>query len=57
MPVGKNLEYGLKHEGVLTFVRELNGNDVEKSYDRYLQDASMYARSKIFLFLFISLNI
>lgn len=42
---GKNLEYGLRKQGVLTFVRELDGNDNE-SYDNYLQDASMYARGK-----------
>lgn len=40
---GKNLEYGLKQEGLLSFVRELNGND-EEQYDNYLRDASMYAR-------------
>lgn len=37
------MEYGLKQEGVLRFVRELNGND-EEPYDNYLKDASMYAR-------------
>lgn len=41
--VGKNLEYGLKQEGIDTFVRELNGND-EETYDKYLIDASMKAR-------------
>lgn len=40
---GKNLEYGLKEEGLLSFVRELNGNE-EEAYDNYLRDASMYAR-------------
>lgn len=40
---GKNLEYGLKQEGLLSFVRELNGNE-ENGYDNYLRDASMYAR-------------
>lgn len=40
---GKNLEYGLKEEGLLKFVRELNGNDEER-YEDYLRDASMYAR-------------
>lgn len=40
---GKNLEYGLKQEGLLSFVRELNGNE-EENYDHYLKDASMYAR-------------
>lgn len=40
---GKNLEYGLKEEGLLSFVRELNGND-EEQYDNYLRDVSMYAR-------------
>lgn len=42
---GKNLEYGLKEEGLLSFVRELNGN-AEEPYDNYLRDASMYARGK-----------
>lgn len=42
---GKNLEYGLKQEGLLSFVRELNGNE-EEQYDKYLRDASMYARGK-----------
>nr|XP_017002067.2 receptor-type guanylate cyclase gcy-28 isoform X2 [Drosophila takahashii] len=41
--VGKNLEYGLRQEGLLKFVKELNGNE-EESYDNYLKDASMYAR-------------
>lgn len=45
MVVGKNLEYGLKQEGLLSFVRELNGNE-EEPYDNYLRDASMYARGK-----------
>ncbi|EDS26635.1 conserved hypothetical protein [Culex quinquefasciatus] len=43
LTVGKNLEYGLKEEDVLTFMRELDGND-EEDLDNYLQDASMYAR-------------
>lgn len=41
--LGKNLEYGLKQEGLLSFVRELNGNE-EENYENYLRDASMYAR-------------
>nr|XP_016928296.1 receptor-type guanylate cyclase gcy-28 isoform X1 [Drosophila suzukii] len=41
--VGKNLEYGLRQEGLLQFVKELNGNE-EESYENYLKDASMYAR-------------
>lgn len=45
MRIGKNLEYGLKQEGLLSFVRELNGNE-EEPYDNYLRDASMYARGK-----------
>lgn len=44
---GKNLEYGLKEEGLLKFVKELNGNDAE-SYDNYLRDASMYARGEYY---------
>ncbi|XP_055592109.1 atrial natriuretic peptide receptor 1 isoform X2 [Uranotaenia lowii] len=43
LTVGKNLEYGLKEEDLLTFVRELDGND-EEDLDNYLRDASMYAR-------------
>ncbi|GJQ80785.1 hypothetical protein Trydic_g9376 [Trypoxylus dichotomus] len=43
LTVGKNLEYGLKKLGLLTFVRELDGND-EEDHDSYLRDASMYAR-------------
>ncbi|XP_055547938.1 atrial natriuretic peptide receptor 1 isoform X1 [Wyeomyia smithii] len=43
LTVGKNLEYGLKEENLLTFVRELDGND-EEDLDYYLRDASMYAR-------------
>jgi len=58
LTVGKNLEFGLKEEGVLKFVKELNGNEllydakVNKSENdkqmndlkTYLKDASMYAR-------------
>ncbi|XP_055641677.1 atrial natriuretic peptide receptor 1 isoform X2 [Toxorhynchites rutilus septentrionalis] len=43
LTVGKNLEYGLKEEDLLTFVRELDGNE-EEDLDNYLRDASMYAR-------------
>ncbi|CAD7015388.1 unnamed protein product [Ceratitis capitata] len=43
LTVGKNLEYGLRQEGLLSFVRELNGNEQEP-YENYLKDASMYAR-------------
>jgi len=43
--VGKNLEYGLRQEGLLQFVKELNGNE-EESYENYLKDASMYARGE-----------
>lgn len=39
------MEYGLKQMGLLSFVRELNGNE-EEQYDNYLRDASMYARGK-----------
>lgn len=46
--LGKNLEYGLKQEGLLSFVRELNGNE-EEQYDNYLRDASMYARGNYFV--------
>lgn len=58
LTVGKNLEYGLEEEGVLKFVRELDGNELlhdgkvnKSTNDRqmhelktYLNDASMYAR-------------
>ncbi|KAJ3648141.1 hypothetical protein Zmor_019964 [Zophobas morio] len=43
LTAGKNLEHGLKKQGLLTFMRELDGNDNE-SIDNYLRDASMYAR-------------
>nr|XP_029730687.1 atrial natriuretic peptide receptor 1-like isoform X2 [Aedes albopictus] len=43
LTVGKNLEYGLKEEDLLTCVRELDGND-EEDLDNYLRDVSMYAR-------------
>jgi hypothetical protein len=43
---GKNLEYGLRKQGLLRFVRELDGND-EEQYDHYLKDASMYARGTV----------
>lgn len=58
LTVGKNLEYGLKEDGVLKFVKELNGNELlyegkpDKSENEkqirdlktILIDASMYAR-------------
>ncbi|XP_070492916.1 atrial natriuretic peptide receptor 1 isoform X2 [Chironomus tepperi] len=58
LTVGKNLEYGLKEDGVLKFVKELNGNELlhdgklnKSENDRrmrelktYLKDASMYSR-------------
>lgn len=59
LTVGKNLEYGLKEEGVLKFVRELSGNEylanegknnksendkLIKELQNILRDASMYAR-------------
>ncbi|XP_046602850.1 atrial natriuretic peptide receptor 1 [Neodiprion virginianus] len=44
LTVGKNLEYGLRKEGLLKFVRELDGNSDEEPYHLYLRDASMYAR-------------
>lgn len=45
LTVGKNLEYGLKEEDLLTCVRDLDGND-EEDLDNYLRDASMYARGE-----------
>ncbi|XP_071625665.1 atrial natriuretic peptide receptor 1 isoform X2 [Temnothorax longispinosus] len=44
LTVGKNLEYGLRKNGLLKFVRELDGNSEDESYHLYLRDASMYAR-------------
>ncbi|EFN64674.1 Atrial natriuretic peptide receptor A [Camponotus floridanus] len=44
LTVGKNLEYGLRKEGLLKFVRDLDGNSDDESYHLYLRDASMYAR-------------
>lgn len=46
LTVGKNLEYGLRKEGLLKFVRDLDGNSDDESYHLYLRDASMYARSE-----------
>ncbi|XP_075215398.1 atrial natriuretic peptide receptor 1 [Lycorma delicatula] len=43
LTVGKNLENGLRKFGVLKFVRELDGNE-EEDLEKYLRDASMYAR-------------
>lgn len=50
LTVGKNLEYGLRKEGLLKFVRELDGNSDEEPYHLYLRDASMYARGKYQIF-------
>ena len=47
--VGKNLEYGLRKQGLLKFVRELDGNSEDEPYHFYLRDASMYARGKGYL--------
>ncbi|XP_017774638.1 PREDICTED: receptor-type guanylate cyclase gcy-28-like [Nicrophorus vespilloides] len=44
--LGKNLEYELKRQGLQVFVIELKGND-EEMYDKYLKDASRYARVMI----------
>ncbi|EFN89474.1 Atrial natriuretic peptide receptor A [Harpegnathos saltator] len=44
LTVGKNLEYGLRKDGLLKFVRELDGNSEDEPYHFYLRDASMYAR-------------
>ncbi|XP_011301203.1 atrial natriuretic peptide receptor 1 [Fopius arisanus] len=44
LTVGKNLEYGLRKDGLLKFVRELDGNSEDDSHHLYLRDASMYAR-------------
>lgn len=43
---GKNLEIGLRKAGLLSFVRELDGNE-EEQYEMYLKDVSMYARGKL----------
>lgn len=47
LTVGKNLEYGLRKEGLLKFVRELDGNSEDEPYHFYLRDASMYARGEL----------
>ncbi|XP_011872012.1 PREDICTED: atrial natriuretic peptide receptor 1 isoform X2 [Vollenhovia emeryi] len=39
LTVGKNLEYGLRKDGLLKFVRELDGNSEDESYHLYLRDA------------------
>ncbi|XP_038211303.1 atrial natriuretic peptide receptor 1 [Zerene cesonia] len=43
LTVGKSLEWGLRKEGVLKAVRELDGNERE-SCEALLRDVSMYAR-------------
>ncbi|CAG9133951.1 unnamed protein product [Plutella xylostella] len=43
LTVGKSLEWGLRKEGVLKAVRELDGNEGE-SCEALLRDVSMYAR-------------
>ncbi|KAG6454828.1 hypothetical protein O3G_MSEX008906 [Manduca sexta] len=43
LTVGKSLEWGLRKQGVLKAVRELDGNERE-SCDALLRDVSMYAR-------------
>ncbi|XP_039759155.1 receptor-type guanylate cyclase gcy-28 [Pararge aegeria] len=43
LTVGKSLEWGLRKEGVLKAVRELDGNESE-SCEALLKDVSMYAR-------------
>lgn len=43
---GKSLEWGLRKEGLLKAVRELDGNERE-SCEALLKDVSMYARGKI----------
>ncbi|XP_023309722.1 atrial natriuretic peptide receptor 1 [Anoplophora glabripennis] len=43
LTVGKILEHGLKKNSLLTFVRELDGNENDTIHN-YLRDASMYAR-------------
>lgn len=43
--LGKTLESGLKKSGFLSHIGELDGND-EDECEKYLKDASMYARGK-----------
>ncbi|CAG9563814.1 unnamed protein product [Danaus chrysippus] len=43
LTVGKSLEWGLRKEGVLKAIRELDGNESE-SCEALLKDVSMYAR-------------
>ncbi|XP_060805716.1 atrial natriuretic peptide receptor 1 [Amyelois transitella] len=43
LTVGKSLEWGLRKEGILKAVRELDGNERE-SCEALLKDVSMYAR-------------
>ncbi|XP_031765770.1 atrial natriuretic peptide receptor 1 [Galleria mellonella] len=43
LTVGKSLEWGLRKEGILKAVRELDGNERE-SCEALLRDVSMYAR-------------
>lgn len=49
LTVGKNLEYGLREEGVLKFVKELDGNELlsddklnKSENDRQMKDLKTY---------------
>lgn len=52
MFTGKNLEIGLRKDGVLSFIRELDGND-EDTCEIYLKDASMYARGNFYYYYYL----
>lgn len=41
------METGLRKKGLLSFIRELDGNDEDRC-ETYLKDASMYARGKYY---------
>ncbi|XP_026810639.1 atrial natriuretic peptide receptor 1-like [Rhopalosiphum maidis] len=43
LTVGKNLEIGLRKAGVLSFIRDLDGNDEDPHCENYLKDASSQA--------------
>jgi len=47
---GKNLEIGLRKAGVLSFIRDLDGNDEDPHCESYLKDASIQATGNYYDF-------
>jgi len=48
---GKNLEIGLRKARVLSFTRDLDGNDEDPKCENYLKDASSQATGNYYVFL------